>query len=279
MNPKLRLGDAMFWTFSVWFSMQLGFLLLIQASPSAAEDLVTLAGVQVVIFLLGCALFAARRSASSWSELFALRRSSPVLLAVSLLLGAAMTFPSEWLGALIQRTFPLPEAVVAEMSERLTMRSPAHGVALFLVAAVLGPLAEELLFRGALFTGLRPAYTPTVAAVATAILFTMVHPVLQLLLPIALLALLLGWLRAASGSLAPALLMHVGYNGTTLGMAFAYGTKPESALPSPWLVLGGLGSASVLALVAHVLAKSDGRAVEARRLDGVVPAVPGETLS
>lgn len=279
MNPKLRLGDAMFWTFSVWFSMQLGILLVLRASPSAAEDLVTLAGVQVVVFLLGCALFAARRSSSSWSELFALRQTSPLLLVVSLLLGSALTFPSEWLGALIQLYFPLPEDAVAALSERLSMRSPAHAVALFLVAAVLGPLSEELLFRGALFTGLRPQHTPTVAVVATAILFTMVHPLLQLLLPIALLALLLGWLRAASGSLAPPLLMHVGYNGTTLGMAFAFGTKPESTLPSPWLALGGLGAAGVLALIAHLLAKKDARAIEGRRLDGVPPAVAGETLS
>jgi membrane protease YdiL (CAAX protease family) len=279
MNPKLRLGDAMFWTFTVWFGMQLAVLFVLKASPAAAKDLVTLAGVQIVVFLLGCALFAARRSSSSWSELFALRPASPMLLGVSLLLGAAMTFPSEWLGALIQRAFPLDPAAVAELSERLSMRSPLHGAALFLVAAVLGPLVEELLFRGALFTGLRPAHTPAVAVVATAILFTMTHLVLQLLLPIAVLALLLGWLRAASGSLAPSLLMHVGYNGTTLGMAFAYGTKPESELPATWLVLGGLGSACVLATAAHFLTKKDGRAVEGRRLDGVLPAIPGETLS
>lgn len=278
MNPKLRLGDAMFWTFTVWFTMQLGILVVVQASPDVAKDLVTLGGVQVVIFLLACALFAARRSSSSWSELFALRPASPLLLLVSLLLGAAMTFPSEWLGALIQGYFPLPEAAVAELSERLAMRSPAHGVALFLVAAVLGPASEELIFRGALFTGLRPAHTPAVAVIATAILFTMTHPLLQLLLPIAVLALLLGWLRAASGSLAPALLMHVGYNGTTLGMAFAQGPKSESELP-PGFALGGLIAACLLALVAHLLAKKDGRAVEGRRLDGVLPVVPGETLS
>lgn len=278
MNPKLRLGDAMFWTFTVWFAMQLGISLVVGSSPSTAEDLVTLGGVQVVVFLTGCALFAARRQGSNGSDLFALRPASPVLMAVSLLLGVVMTFPSEWLGALIQGFFPLPEAVVAELSQRLSMRSPAHGIALFLVAAVLGPLSEELLFRGALFTGLRPAHTPFVAVVATSILFTMTHPLLQLLLPIALLALLLGWLRAASGSLAPALLMHVGYNGTTLGMAFVYGQGPESALPSAFAA-GGLVSACVLVLSAHFLMRSDARAVEGRRLDGVAPAVPGENLS
>ena len=278
MNPKLRLGDAMFWTFAVWFTMQLGITLVVSSSPAAAEDLVMLGGVQVVLFLAGCALFAARRQGSSWSDLFALRPASPVLLAVSLLLGVAMTFPSEWLGALIQRIFPLSDAVVAELSQRLSMRSAAHGVALFLVAAVLGPLSEELLFRGALFTGLRPAHTPAVAVVATSILFTMTHPLLQLLLPIALLALLLGWLRAASGSLAPAVLMHVGYNGTTLGMAFAYGQGPEAALPAAFAA-GGLASACVLVLAAHFVMKNDARAVEGRRLDGVAPPVPGETLS
>lgn len=278
MNPKLRLADALIWTFAIAFGTVFALSLVIDASRAASEDLVTLGGVQIAVYLAGCALFAARRPGSSWSDLFALRPVSPLLLVVALLFGIALNFPAEWSTTLIQKYFPLSPEAVAELSARLTMRSPSHGVVLFLVAAVLGPLVEELLFRGALFTGLRPAHSPGVAVAATSILFTVTHVEPRFFLPIAVLSLLIGWLRAASGSLAPALLMHVGFNGTALAMAFAHGQGPEKP-PSTALVLGASAAALVLFVAARVLVANNPRAIDARRLDGEAPAIAGETLS
>jgi membrane protease YdiL (CAAX protease family) len=281
MNPKLRLADALIWTVVVWFAMQVGISFVVGTSgegSDASRDLVTLAGVQVAVFLGGCALFAARRPGASWSDLFALRPVSPLLLVVALLLGVAVTMPADFLATTIQRFFPLPKALAAELSQRLEMRSPAHGVALFLVASVLGPFSEELLFRGALFTGLRPHHTPGVAIAATSILFAMTHPLLQFLLPIAVLAVVLGWLRSASGSLAPSFMMHIGYNGATLAMAFKYGQGKESEFSSTYVLIGSAATLVLLVLLRFLLA-NDGRAVEGRRLDREAPVIAGETLS
>ena len=89
---------------------------------------------------------------------------------------------------------------------------PAGPIALGLIlvrACLLAPLAEELLFRGALFGWLRrwvPA-TPTIALTAT--LFAGIH-MMPLLLPITFLfGVAAGWVRERTGSTLPFFAMHV----------------------------------------------------------------------
>lgn len=84
-----------------------------------------------------------------------------------------------------------------------------------LVIVVLAPVAEEIVFRGYLFTALRTVLPQVWTHIVTATLFGLVHG-LDHALPIGVLSLLFGYLRAHYRSLLPSVLAHATHNGLTL---------------------------------------------------------------
>jgi membrane protease YdiL (CAAX protease family) len=86
---------------------------------------------------------------------------------------------------------------------------------LFLIAASPA-VCEELLFRGAILSGLRRGLRPRDAALASAALFGLFHLQLVRMLPTALLGLVLSSLVIASGSIVPAMVFHFLNNGAAV---------------------------------------------------------------
>jgi membrane protease YdiL (CAAX protease family) len=103
----------------------------------------------------------------------------------------------------------------------------AHGLAapgawlVVLGIVVVGPLAEEILFRGYLFTALAATLPAWVAHLVTAVLFGLAHG-FDYALPIAVLALLFGWLRARHRALWPCVLAHMVHNGLTVVLVLCW---------------------------------------------------------
>ncbi len=92
---------------------------------------------------------------------------------------------------------------------------------LFLLGAVVvAPVVEEVFFRGFLFAGLRGRYGWQKAALISAALFAAVHLQLTAVVPIFLLGLIFAFLYEQSGSIWPAVLMHVSSNALALGAAY-----------------------------------------------------------
>ena len=96
---------------------------------------------------------------------------------------------------------------------------------LFVVFGVaVGPLLEEVIFRGFIYTLLADVYSPTVAVPITSVLFAMMH-VSQLRgnLPAVLLILGVGYaltvIRKRSNSLIPSVIVHMTYNSLILGIS------------------------------------------------------------
>jgi membrane protease YdiL (CAAX protease family) len=263
---RFTIADAIGWTLLLMFGWRLFAILAIGLSPNAGDDLVTAGGIQVIVFLVACAWFASRRPGQSWSELFAMRAASVPSLLVALALGVALCPPAERLALLVHSAFPLPKELLEQQEEMLRMRSPLHGALLFLMAAGAGPLAEELFFRGALFTAQRRHATTLVTVSTTSLLFTLFHPDPRAWAPILPLAVVIGLARARTGSLFPALLVHGGFNATALAMSR---TLPSNAAPPLLLVLGGLAAALVLAGLLWLLGGGSA-ARHARELDGGV---------
>lgn len=87
-------------------------------------------------------------------------------------------------------------------------------------AVVVAPLVEEIFFRGFLFAGLRGRYGWPKAAVISAALFALVHLQPTAVVPIFLLGLIFAFLYERSGSIWPAVLMHVSSNALALGAAY-----------------------------------------------------------
>lgn len=88
-------------------------------------------------------------------------------------------------------------------------------VAFFLVVTILGPVVEELMYRGIGFTLLAP-FGAWTAILVTGLLFGASHGLLLALPVLAIFGVVLGWLRWKTASLYPPVLLHAVFNGTAL---------------------------------------------------------------
>lgn len=92
---------------------------------------------------------------------------------------------------------------------------PFWGRAAFIfVVVILGPVAEEVLFRGVLLSWARSWMKDATAIVATALLFALIHPQYGLGMgTIFVYGLIFAWARIKSGDLVVPILLHVLMNG------------------------------------------------------------------
>jgi len=94
--------------------------------------------------------------------------------------------------------------------------SPGGLVALVFVGVVVGPLVEEMAFRGVVLPALVPRWGERGAIWASAVLFGAVHLSTAAFVPIAVLGAMLGWLRVRYRSLWPSVLGHGTFNAIVL---------------------------------------------------------------
>lgn len=102
---------------------------------------------------------------------------------------------------------PSASAVIAEIAT-----SAGRTALLVLVAGLLGPLVEELVFRGLLYGYVEGRFGGMAALIVSSLAFAAAHvePIhVALVLPIGV---LLGWTRMRTGSLWPAIAAHVANN-------------------------------------------------------------------
>lgn len=100
-------------------------------------------------------------------------------------------------------------------------------VMLVLVAVVLAPVAEEIVFRGVLLNALVARWGIRVAIVGSSLAFSVVHLSLVAIPAVFLFALVLGWLFVRTRSLVVCIVAHALFNG--LGLAAVYALKAAGA--------------------------------------------------
>jgi hypothetical protein len=103
-------------------------------------------------------------------------------------------------------------------------------LALLFGGAVVAPFVEEVFFRGFVFTGLQHRWRWPAAALVSAGLFALAHFVPTSLLPIFILGVIFAFLYQISGSIWPAILMHMLTNSVALLGAYA---MSQGWLPTP----------------------------------------------
>jgi membrane protease YdiL (CAAX protease family) len=94
--------------------------------------------------------------------------------------------------------------------------SPVVKAIFFPGVVLLAPIAEELLFRGALLRSLQRRWSPGMAVFVSALIFSVIHlvdPDTYYYLPaFLLLGLVSGWRAVVSGSLTQSIALHAGFN-------------------------------------------------------------------
>jgi sodium transport system permease protein len=178
-----------------------------------------------------------------------LDRAPPGAIVGGALFGAAAFYlVAVGLHAWIEHVWPTPPEVRRALERLVVPASGARPLLIDLAAFALVPAAaEELLFRGVLFGALRPRLGVVWTVLATAIAFGLYHGSVYRFLPAAFAGLLLGGVRAASGSLWPALAFHFANNAAVVASLHAgWSTPPARAL---YLAAAALATAAGLTLV------------------------------
>ncbi len=130
------------------------------------------------------------------------------LIATTVVMGAVVAFISG---------FPVDQAQEIGFS---TFGSRLDNALAFLTLVVLAPVAEEILFRGYLYGKLKK-YIPTIiAAIATSLLFALVHFAWNVGVDVFVLGLVLCALRSLTGSIWAGVLVHMLKNGVAYFILF-----------------------------------------------------------
>jgi membrane protease YdiL (CAAX protease family) len=139
-----------------------------------------------------------------------------------------------------------PEAPVEQQIMEDALRGGAPAVLAIIVAVVIAPITEEVIFRGALFRSLRGAMGMWPAAIVSSLVFAVIHIEVVLSQPLALSGLFLLGVAFAialqrTGSLIVPILAHAVFNATSIGLALV-AERFEGlvqVVPSGVLLLGG----------------------------------------
>lgn len=208
------------WLVFVLTLTALGYLARL-ADPETPEDIAyrysaAIAGVVQYTIMLGILLIIAlKRPSLPLRDAFALRRpaSWPRALGLAVLSLVAIFV----VGGALSLFLDAGEEQGLVPDDWDSSRAGAF-VAFFLVVTFLGPVVEELTFRGIGFTLFAP-YGTWVAIVVTGFLFGAVHGLLVALPVLTVFGIVVGWLRARTDSVYPCMLVHMVFNGASLLVA------------------------------------------------------------
>ncbi|MBN2798405.1 MAG: CPBP family intramembrane metalloprotease [Deltaproteobacteria bacterium] len=211
-----------------------------------------LAGVGYVVSLGGVALWGV---ALAWlsdmpqRDALALRapalRAWPVALALGLTVGL---FPS-WIASTLVEAWPsLGEGSLALISELLMGGAPWEN-AIMLGAVVLGaPLLEEAIFRGLLWHSLARHLPLWLVWLGTSLAFAAWHMDPLQSTAVFFTGLFIGAIRWTTGSIWPAVLVHLGNNALAAAGTFL---ATEDASVSWYVGLAGLSTSTLLVLLSR----------------------------
>jgi sodium transport system permease protein len=123
-----------------------------------------------------------------------------------------------------------------------------------LVAAVVAPVCEEIVFRGVLLTGFLQRYRPPLAILVSSVLFGVSHMVPQQMVTTTLLGIVLGIIATRTGSILPSMAFHSLHNGMVIYLghsAAESGVEQVADLTYPTIIvlMGALASAILIGVL------------------------------
>lgn len=188
-------------------------------ADAVTHDYTTMRVVVGLLSFQGLALVLVHRfvhqHGTTWVEGFGLTQNIAKSLMAGLLVGCLFL----WVGQRLQQAvaalltyFHYTTAPQAAVEALKSSTSLLERVAFGLVAIVLAPLAEEILFRGILYPAIKRVGYPKLALWGTSLFFALIHFNLPTFLPLLLLALVLTWLYEKTGNLLAPITAHLTFN-------------------------------------------------------------------
>ncbi|HYZ18569.1 MAG TPA: type II CAAX endopeptidase family protein [Gaiellaceae bacterium] len=174
------------------------------ASIAAIAQYAVVFGIVLLLARGHRELLALRRPRSWWAVL----GISTAILFLMLVLSAALS------------PITNPEEEQGLVPEHWNSHRVAQFALFAFVVTVVGPIVEELMFRGVGF-GLLEPYGPRLAIVAVGVAFGLVHGLLEGLVIIMAFGIGLAYLRARASSVIPCMILHGCFNAAALAFGVA----------------------------------------------------------
>jgi len=134
------------------------------------------------------------------------------------------------LQTVVMQLYPINESIAEQLSELFKNDFPLWQ--LLLLIAVLPAICEELAFRGFILSGFRRLGHKWRAVIYTAVIFGLIHAIIQQQLLAFLVGVVIGYIAVQTGSILPCILFHVAYNSLNISL-----TKVSAETLSRWPAL------------------------------------------
>ena len=245
----MSIGAAALWAMGAQLAFLWIFTAMVMLKEGSESDLIGRIGCQVVGY--GLAFYAILRvygPETRIRDFLALRPTHLAFYPLALVVGVSATLPTYWLLGQIESLFPRADSG-SEIVQIFYQLSQIERVAVTAGTVIFGPIVEEAIFRGALFRPLRQKHRPATVIAVTALCFAVVHLDPHHLIPLALVGAALGYVRWASGSTVPPLLLHLAFNAVPFVSLWQLQAPPAPDAPDDVS-----GSAILLSAVVCLLA-------------------------
>ncbi len=253
------------WTIAIGLILPLAISITEGARPGAAVDSVNLTACIVLAYsVLVFGILRVYAPHASVRDVLGVRPASPVASLLAILAGAALIPALSVIDDFMAKRFPLAPEELERLEKMMTTTTIAQRVVLIVGFGVVVPLAEELFFRGALFSGLRRGRAEGIAVLVCAAFQALSHLDQRSLLTTLVVGLFASWLRGRSGSVVPSALAIVTYNAVQV-MAEVMGKGDVTF--GPRIAVGSAVAAAVFTWGAGMIFASDSRAERGRLLD------------
>jgi membrane protease YdiL (CAAX protease family) len=257
---------AAMWSASALLGLDLMTRLLASTRPSGQLDLVSSVLCQGVAFLVTLFFVVLVHDRErSLSDALGLRRVSIVLCLIALALGVALHGPLTLISNAIYARFPPSDEELQTIRNLLHAPTLPQRVVLATSVGLVGPVVEEMFFRGGILRSVRQNHTAGLTLFGTSLLFAGAHLNPRSFFPTFLGGVAMGYVRILSGSLWPAILVHAAFNSGSILVALKIDpdadlfTRPQSFAA----VLATLGLVGIYGTIAL---RSE-RCAEAREQD------------
>lgn len=168
---------------------------------------------------------------TTWTEGFGLLKQWPQAVLFGLMFASLflpLGWALQWLSAQVMLRFPQLHLQPEEQQAVQTLQMAVtwgNRLVLGVITIFLAPIAEEVLFRGILYTWLKSAGFPRLALWGTTFLFAAIHWNLATFIPLAALALMLALLYERMDNLLAPIAAHALFNAANFAMLYSLQDK------------------------------------------------------
>ncbi len=176
---------------------------------------------------------------------YRLRKIPSNLIIYALLIGLSIKSLATELAIAIEGLVPVSDEIKKALLDSITFNNGIEAILIFFTIVVFAPVFEEMLFRGLLQRWLERVRGVTDGVLWASAIFAALHIIPQQLLPIIIMAVILGAITWRAESVWPAIAAHAANNFVDLLLANSAGEEAPSWLEfhghvAPWLLLPAL---------------------------------------